>query len=252
MEVGIKIGKPFQYLDSFMPNDIDWEDICNDTARGLAKAQWIKTAVSAGVHPEWAELEMATYYKDVQNRLTSKQMAIWRTLPTMEQKIKFLTLTTGTVHPFWLCFLRVNKAVEKSQHENKAIAEQCENTANIVFFPKLMTLIKKLPMKSIGRILIFMTEANNQTVPHFDAGDQDQRERMGNADFVWFQPQAALSSGVKKIFVMDEDKNRYYPEDGKKFVWFNEMDYHGTEPSPVFGYSVRVEGKFNDLVRPAS
>lgn len=251
MEVGLKVGAPFKYLDEFMPLT-NWADVHNDTARGIAKAQWIKTAVSAGVHDDWADSEMATYYKNAKSALDSQQFDIFSKLQTMEQKIKFLQLTTPTVHPFWLCFLRVNKPVEFTQHENKAIANQCIDTPNIVLFPKLMSVIRKLPLKSIGRILIFMTEANNETVPHFDASDQEQRARMGNADFVWFQPQALANSTCKKIFVMDDKKNKYYADPSKQFIWFNEMDFHGTDPAPVFSYSVRVEGVFNDRVRSST
>jgi hypothetical protein len=251
MEVGLKHGIPFQYLDEFCPQ-VNWQEVHNDTARGLAKAPWIKTPVSAGAHDEWKELEMATYYKGADKLLTPQQHAIFNSLQTMEQRIKFLSLTTPMRHPFWLCFLRANKQVEASYHENKAVAEQCFDTPNMVYFPKLMSVIRKLPMKSIGRILIFMTEANNETVPHFDASDQDQRARMGNADFVYFQPQLQAQGVCKKIYVMDEQKNRLYADPSKAFVWFNEMDWHGTEAAPVFTYSVRVEGVFNDLVRPAS
>jgi hypothetical protein len=251
MEVGLKHNLPFQYLDDFTPL-VNWEEVHNDTVRGLAKAPWIKTAVSAGAHPDWAVTEMATYYKNVDKYLTPQQHTIFSKLETMEQKIKFLQMTTPTVHPFWLCFLRVNKAVERTQHENKAIAEQCIDTPNIVYFPKLMSVIRKLPMKSIGRILIFMTEANNETVPHYDASSQEQRERMGNADFIWFQPQALAGGPCKRIYVMDDDKNRYYADPSKQLVWFNEMDWHGTEPAPVFSYSVRVEGVFDDRVRPSA
>lgn len=251
MEVGLKHGIPFQYLDEFCPV-IDWEDLHNDTARGLSKAPWIKTAVSAGVHSDWKQHEMATYYKDADSYLTPKQLSIFKSLGTLEQRIKFLSMTTPMQHPFWLCFLRVNKKTEDTYHENKAIADQCVDTPSIVYFPKLMSFIRKLPMKSVGRILIFMTEANNQTVPHFDASDQDQRARMGNADFVYFQPQAMVGGACKRIFVMDENQNRQYPNPSKGLVWFNEMDYHGTEAAEVFSYSVRVEGVFNDIVRPAS
>lgn len=250
MEVGLKHGIPFQYLDEFMP-PIDWVGVHNDTARGLAKAPWIKTAVSAGAHDDWANQEMATYFKAADKHLSAQQLSIFNSLQTMEQKIKFLQLTTPTQHPFWLCFLRANKKVEASYHENKNDPATCVDTPNVVFFPRLMSVIRKLPMKGIGRILIFMTEGHNETVPHFDALDADQRERMGNADFVYFQPQALAQGLSKKIFVMDEDKKRYYPDPTKAFVWFNEMDWHGTEAAPVFSYSVRVEGIFDDRVRPS-
>jgi hypothetical protein len=250
VKVGIKHGIPFQYLDDFC-SEVNWAEVHTDTVRGLAKVQWIKTVVSAGVHPDWATKELYTYLKEPEVYLTKQQLAVYKGLTNIEQEIKFLSMMTPLVHPFWLCFLRVNKAIEPTYHENKADAATCVDTPSMVYFPKLMSVIRKLPMKSIGRILIFMTEANNETVPHRDASVASQLERP-NADFIWFQPQAQNAIDTKKIFIMSDDKEKFYPDPSKKFVWFNELDYHGTEPSPTFSYSVRVEGVFNDLVRPAS
>ncbi len=250
MQVGVKTGAPFRYLDDFCPS-VDWQELHDDISRGLAKVPWVKAPVSAGVHDDWKNHELLTYYKDAESLLSKRQFAFFSELKTMEERLKFLSLTTEARHPFWLCFLRVNKLVEGTYHENKADPSSCVNTPNMVFFPKLWSLIKKMPFTGIGRVLIFMTEANNETVPHFDAIDAEQRNRMGNADFIYFQPRRHAQGISKRIFVMDENKNRFYPDESKSFLWFNEMDWHGTEAAPAFTYSIRVEGVFNDLVRSA-
>jgi hypothetical protein len=94
--------------------------------------------------------------------------------------------------------------------------------------------------------MLFMTEANNHTVPHFDAGTQLQRDTKPNDDFIWFR----TAEKSKALFVMNSiTKEKSYPEEGKRFLWFNEMDYHGTDAFPGFTFSVRIDGKFIPSVR---
>ena len=60
-------------------------------------------------------------------------------------------------------------------------------------------------------------------------------------DFIWF----TTKSESKSVYVMDGDTHeKMYPDPDKKFVWFNEMDYHGTEAVPHFSFSIRIDGKF--------
>jgi hypothetical protein len=52
------------------------------------------------------------------------------------------------------------------------------------------------------------------------------------------------------MFVLDEDTGiRHYADQDRKFVWFNEMDYHGTESVDHFSFSVRIDGKFLPEIR---
>ena len=93
--------------------------------------------------------------------------------------------------------------------------------------------------------MLFMTEANNQTVPHYDDIDNGSRP---NDDFIWF----TTKPGTKKIFVFDNDtKEKFYTAPDKKLVWFNEFDWHGTDPTDHFSFSVRIDGKFTPEVKKA-
>jgi hypothetical protein len=50
--------------------------------------------------------------------------------------------------------------------------------------------------------------------------------------------------------VYDEDTNqKIYTLTDKKFVWFNEMDFHGTDAVPYFSFSVRIDGKFKEDIK---
>lgn len=232
-------NKPFLYLDEYCP-DIDWAKLHADTSYGLASCQWIKRFVSAGVHPDYREQEISTH--TLEKRFTDYERQLFDGIDRRdtEKRIKFAALTTTGLHPFWSCFLRSNRVVDFTGISNKHRAEDCYWTDNAQNFPELMSVIERLPFSEIGRVMCFITEPNNQTVPHFD--DSLVAPARPNDDFIYF---STLRGDHKKIYVMDPDTmNKYYPEPDKNFLWFNEMDYHGTDPCPRLTFTVRVEGVF--------
>jgi len=238
---------PFKYLDEFITPP-DWEQLHNDVSLGIAKATWSKRYVSSGVHDQWAEQEITTTVMDVANRLTPPQLAAFKTLSSTDEQIKYLNALLYTPHPFWVMFLRNNKRKEFTGVYNKATSEDCFWTPNAEQFPKLVEFIKTLPFEGIGRIILFMTEANNSTVPHYDVLNQEQRAEKPHDDFIWF----TTKPNSKGIYVMNgETLEKTYPDPAKKFVWWNEMDYHGTDAVPHFSFSIRIDGKFKPQVREA-
>lgn len=234
------------YLDQFMPNDIDWKELHDEVCRGIAYSKWQKIFVSSGVHDDWAKNEITTYMKNIDMYLSPNQLKVFQEFKTLERKIKYLNALLPQPHPFWLIFLRENKRIEFTRVQNKAVANDCEWTDDANHFPKLKKLIDKMPFESYGRVILFMTEANNQTVPHYDAGSQEQRKTKPSDDFIWF----TTKPNSKSVFVMDDTTHeKYYPDPSKKFVWFNEMDFHGTEPVPHFSFAIRIDGKFKAEVK---
>jgi hypothetical protein len=244
--IGLDLANtPFKYLDKYVVTP-DWDTLHNEVCLGIARAEWSKRFVSSGVHNNWAEQEITTVVLDVENRLTPLQLDTFQTLTTTDEKIKYLNALTYNPHPFWLLFLRNNKRVESTGVFNKAVAADCEWTKNAELFPSLIKFIETLPFESIGRVLFFMTEANNSTVPHFDVLTEEQRRHKPNDDFIWF----TTKQESKSVFVMDgETLERVYPDPTKKFVWFNEMDFHGTESVKHFSFSIRIDGKFKSDVK---
>jgi hypothetical protein len=231
--------KPFLYLDDFCPS-IDWDILHNEVSYGLSACRWIKRFVSAGVHPNWSEKEISTHI--IKNTFTSHQKELFEMIDVRdtEKKLKFTSLVTKGLHPFWSCYLRVNRVKENTGIANKSVSADCEWTDNVQHFPSLIKLIEQLPMTEIGRVMFFITEPNNETVPHFD--DSPFSTPRPNDDFIYF---STIIDSSKKIYVMDPDTlEKYYPEQDKKFLWFNEMDYHGTDPTDRLTFSVRIEGKF--------
>lgn len=240
-----KNKNPFVYLDEFIP-PVNWTELHNEVSLGIAKSHWHKKFVSSGVHDDWKESEITTTFLNLEEKLSIEQLTTFKTLDNTDERIKYLTALTYTPHPFWLIFLRWNKRIEGTGVYNKSVAEDCHWTEDAEFFPKLKNLILQMPFSSIGRVLLFMTEANNQTVPHFDVLNQEQRKEKPNDDFIWFSTKVES----KRIFVYDEEtKEKMYPDRGKKFIWFNEMDYHGTDPVNHFSFSIRIDGKFNEDIK---
>lgn len=235
---------PFISLDDYCPS-IDWQKLHAEVSIGLAKSTWVKRYVSVGVHPDWEDMEIATHIRDCriseyENKLYKEHISEYNT----EEKLKYFICVTDAVHPFWTCFLRLNKAIERTRIMNKSVSVDCQWTENAINFPSLLELIQQLPFASIGRVMIFMTEPNNITVPHFDS--ILTHPDKSNDDFIWFK----TKDTYKQIYVMDGDtKEKYYPPIDSKFIWFNEMDYHGTDSSPRFSFSIRIDGKFDPEVR---
>lgn len=236
--------KPFLYLDDFCPT-VDWDKFHADVSYGLASCRWIKRFVSAGVHSKWENQEISTYI--IKNYFTEYQKSLFETIDRRdtEKRLKFTSLVTKAVHPFWACYLRVNQVKEKTGIANKSVSADCEWTENIQYFPELMQLIEQMPFQEIGRVMFFITEPNNETVPHFD--DSPFSTPRPNDDFIYF---STITDCAKKLYVMDgESLEKFYPEDGKKFLWFNEMDYHGTDPTDRLTFTIRIEGKFTPEVK---
>lgn len=235
--------QPFKYLDDYCPA-IDWESLHNETCYGLSQVQWIKRYVSAGVHKDWSDKEITTYARN--KIFTDKELEYYNQIPAIntEQRIKYTALVTPALHPFWTVFLRLNRVVDGRRMSNKSVEADCEWSDQTKHFPQLMNLIEQLPFAEIGRVMFFITEPNNETIPHYD-DSLDVTDRP-NDDFIWF----TTSNRYKRIYVLDPETNeKHYPDQSKKFIWFNEMDYHGTDSVSRLTFSVRIDGKFQADVK---
>lgn len=240
-----KNNKPFLYLDEFI-DEPNWKKLHDEISFGISQSAWHKKFVSSGVHEDWKENEITTTFLDLERSLDTEQLYLFKKLKTTDERIKFLTALKKTPHPFWLIFLRWNKRIENTGVYNKSVAADCHWTEDAEHFPYLIELINQMPFNEIGRVILFMTESNNATVPHFDVLNQKQRQEKPNDDFIWFK----TKENSKTIYVYDPDsKLKHYPDQDKQFIWFNEMDYHGTDPVSHFSFSIRIDGRFNSKVK---
>lgn len=237
-----KHKKPFIYLDNFVP-DVNWEELHSEICFGISQSVWNKKFVSSGVHQNWSREEITPFMRNIETNLTEHEILFYNKCKTVDEKLKYITALKDIPHPFWALYIRDNIRKESTGLINKHVSTDCKWTKNAKHFPSLIKLIKKMPFKSIGRVMLFMTEANNKTVPHFDGRYQNDRP---NDDFIWF----TTKKNTKKIFVMNsETLEKFYPDIEKNFIWFNEMDYHGTEPINHFSFSIRIDGVLKENIK---
>lgn len=236
----------FNYADDFISRQVNWGFLHAEMCAGLAVSTWEKKFVSAGIYESFKKQEITEAFSNPERVLNGASLRFFNELPTFESKLKYLALYSKDIlHPFWLVFLRKNKVVESTAIINKATAIDCYDTEIRCKFPYLNRIIKDLPFKEVGRILVFITEPNNSTFPHFDAANEEQREGKKPDDFLWF------TTKDKRIYLFNENggesgNEKIFPQTDKRFLTWNEMCYHGTEPSPFLNFSIRVDGVFTD------
>jgi hypothetical protein len=232
----------FKYLDEFVSCP-DWSQLHTDVCYGIARSHWNKRYVSSGIHDDFADKEITPYVRTLEHHLTDHALDKFNLLDNTDQRLKFVSAWGPIPHPFWLIYIRDNKRIEPTGIFNKSLAQDCDWTDNKKYFGSLIDFIEQLPFQQLGRIILFMTEANNATLPHYDGAHRFERP---SDDFVWF----TTKPSTKQIFVFDElTKKKHYPDPGKKLIWFNEMDFHGTDPVDHFSFSIRIDGQFRSDIK---
>lgn len=122
----------------------------------------------------------------------------------------------------------------------KHIAELCVDRSFQKEFPILMEFARNLPMKHIGRIVIFVAKPGEPGIVHSDFFDSNQ---PCDAEFIWFR-----TNMDKRFFIIDDaTEERHYLEGNTAL--FNTADYHGTEVAEKLAFSIRVDGYLSDWVK---
>lgn len=152
-----------------------------------------------------------------------------------------LTIAQRKVFNAYYAKIATIKVIDIRRSANYVDIDSSDKTVfdkNAEYFPELLEFIKTLPFSEIGRIIIFISETNQETLAHRDVPKNYKR-----GDFIWMSPQKD-----KKLYLYDEITNT------KEYVtshaaYFNVSDYHGVEAQPFPSYSIRVDGKFQDTFR---
>lgn len=146
--------------------------------------------------------------------------------------IKYVYYALGANIPwFFVCYLKYGSFLDKTQ-QNDNWTECAKN------FPKLVEYVKSLPFKSIGRVMFFTTYPNTGVTIHRDLPVGEHKDHVINMYF---------DGGSRPSFVYDEvNKKKIYIDNTAKSYTFNNRDYHGVDPEPVFRYTLRVDGTFTD------
>lgn len=116
----------------------------------------------------------------------------------------------------------------------KDSAEHCFDTNSIKNFPELMDWIQNLTIfKEIGRIIFFFNAPYDKHAVHKDH-NYGIREQ-----FILIN----LNPERKEFFILDEAGEKLVVENN--VILFDPRNYHGTEGKTYYGWTLRIDGKFN-------
>lgn len=230
-------GKPYIDLDNYL-NITSLESLFDEMTVGISKSFIDKGVVSCGVHPMEPELELCKVLKKPENYLSSEEIRLLNSLSNLHQKAWFVSLRLPVYHPYFMVFIR-----RERDFWGKHFEGSCDWTDNAKFFPRTIDFVKSLPFSEVGRIMFFITSAGNRTLVHYDAGDEQARMSHSNTEFIYFRPK-----NEKKLFVYDEESETKHFVNSYASFW-NDLDWHGVDPSEKGSFSMRVDGVFRDEFR---
>lgn len=247
-EYGIKgVGRnrfPIISMDQYIDHSQD-EQLHIECCKGLAVCNDYKMGmVYGGLPPEevakfngndcWSEILYNIEQNDPTgiHRQALKEVADMSPGQEQQAMYKYAYFAMGAVIPwFFACYLKRNNFSSKT-HD---VGEWTENAKH---FPNVIKYLDTLPFKSIGRVLFFTTYPRAGVAIHRDSIVAEHKDHNINLFF---------SSGGRPSFIWDEKlKEKIYLEKDARSYFFNNRDYHGVDPEPVFRYTLRVDGTFTD------
>ena len=247
-EIGIKgVGKsrvPIISMDQFIDHSKDL-DLHIECCKGLALTEDIKMGMIYGALPPeevkrfsghdcWSEMlkDIVTHDPTGVHREALKEIIDKSPGKEMQAMYKYAYFAMGAVIPwFFALYLKKNDFGKKTQD----LGEWTESSKH---FPKLIEYVNQLPFKTIGRVLFFTTYPNAGVVIHRDSVVTEHKDHNINLFF---------DGGWRPSFIWDEvKKEKIFLESDAKSYFFNNRDYHGVDPEPVFRYTLRVDGTFTD------
>jgi len=247
-EYGIKgVGKnrlPILSMDKYIDHSQD-QELHIECCKGLALNEEYKMGMTYGALPPeevarfgghdcWSEMlqQLHKYDPTGVHREALKEVIDRSPGKEMQAMYKYAYFAMGAVIPwFFALYLKKNDFGKKTQDFG-----QWTEAAKL--FPNVVEYIKQLPFKTIGRVLFFTTYPNAGVVTHRDSVMAEHSDHNINLFF---------ASGSRPSFIWDEKtKKKIYLDSDARSYFFNNRDYHGVDPEPVFRYTLRVDGTFTD------
>lgn len=126
-----------------------------------------------------------------------------------------------------------------SSYEHKHLADHCPKTAAALHFGFLFEWIdQQRVFEQWGRVVFWLAERGQSSALHRDYPTDDATEPD---EFIWLDltktKQFFVSDGVTKSPITS------------RAAWFNNRDWHGSEPATQLTYSLRIDGVFTDRFR---
>lgn len=120
------------------------------------------------------------------------------------------------------------------QFHLKDSAAHCFNTPSIVHFPELMSWINNIKiLDEVGRVIFFFNSPHDKHVIHKDHyfGTPEQ--------FILLN----IRPNRKEFFILHDNNEKLVINENA--ILFDPRNYHGTEGKDYYGWTLRIDGKFN-------
>lgn len=246
------LGNPIFELDEFL--DLSQIRLLEQKiALQIAKhKEKITVAFSGPANPNiktWLDeseyLEVKNSWMNVVKNIPIELKDQWDHLSHDQQLYYTLLTSKSRSLNYGLAIRTINSAVggNSGKFHLKHLASETIDTHIKKDFDFLFDWINSMEIFSeIGRCQIFINPEGNSTPIHRDYGDRSRKDQ-----FLWIR-----FNNHKDFFVYDDEtKEKHYV---KGFCCiFDNHQWHGSEPSDLLGFSIRIDGlfskKFLDLTK---
>ena len=145
----------------------------------------------------------------------------------------YLKARHGVYFPWKTCVHLVENHRWEDKHSGagKGFTEESER-----WLPLTVAYVRALPFREIGRAVLFGVDENDHAPFHRDS---EPGRELSIAQSISIDPRG------NKGLVLRDAEGGSRTEITARAYWFNDMDYHGVEPRPVFRYSIRIDGVFD-------
>lgn len=152
--------------------------------------------------------------------------------PLSWKQMLYLKMKYRVYFPWKVCFHFLENVFWEDKHcgDGKEWSDEART-----HFPQTVAFFEGLPFREIGRCVLFGLEANDHAPAHRDTDPSTTREVAHSMSI--------SPAGDKRFFLTDPDETERIMIPSRAY-WFNDMDYHGVEPSTRFQYSIRIDGVY--------
>lgn len=152
--------------------------------------------------------------------------------PLNRAQMRYLAYRHGVYFPWKVCYhlLENDRWEDKHSGAGKAFVPEA-----LEVFPETVALVRSLPFRQVGRVVLFGLEPNDHAPLHRDT---EPGKALAVAQSISLCPR-----GDKRFYLCNAEDDEPLVVEARAY-WFNDMDYHGVLPDPFFRYSIRVDGEF--------
>ena len=152
----------------------------------------------------------------------------------LQQRRKYLYFSKNIIKPWaFTVYLRQGHFDRKKEQHGRNWEPVSTS------FPLLKEFVETLPFKSIGRVMLFCTDAYRDVPVHRDYLPVEHYDHNINFFFDKGRKSYIYNPNTKEKFYLDLDCRSYF---------FNNRDFHGVDAENVFRYTLRVDGTFTDEI----